>query len=119
MSREYVVASAQAVPDGRHILVKLRGREIGIFNIKGHYYALPSVCLHQNGPLCRGAVGGTLVSNAETGWKRDWAHEGEIIVCPWHALEYNITTGECLAYPNRKLPTYPVKVEDQQIIVVL
>jgi nitrite reductase/ring-hydroxylating ferredoxin subunit len=118
-STDYVVASAQDVADGQHILVNVRGREIGIFNIKGRYYALPNVCLHQNGPLCRGAVSGTVVANAETAWKRAWTREGEIIVCPWHSLEFDIATGACLAYPNRKLPTYPVRVEDQQLIVSL
>ena len=119
MSKAYDVASVDDIPEGKHLLVEVRGREIGIFNVKGQYYALPNVCLHQNGPLCQGAVSGTLVSSAETDWKRTWAHDGEIIVCPWHSLEFNIITGECLAYPNRKLPTYRVAVEGQRINVFL
>jgi nitrite reductase (NADH) small subunit len=119
MTQSYVVARVEDVPEGQHILVEVRGREIGLFNVRGRYYALPNACFHQNGPLCRGAVSGTVVANAETGWKRKWVYEGEIIVCPWHALEFNITTGQCLAYPKRRLPTWEVKVEGGQIIVMM
>ncbi len=119
MSNEWVVGTVEDIPDGQHIVVKVQGREIGVFNVRGRYYALPNVCIHQNGPLCRGAISGTVVANAETGWKRTWANDGEIIVCPWHSLEFNITTGQCLAYPKRRLPSYDVKLEENQIKVIL
>lgn len=119
MSAEYAVASVSDVPEGQHIVVAVQGREIGIFNVHGQYYALPNACFHQNGPLCRGAVSGTVIASAETGWKKAWAFEGEIVVCPWHALEFNITTGQCLAYPKRRVPTYAVRVEGGQIKVIL
>jgi nitrite reductase (NADH) small subunit len=119
MTQAHVVARVEDVPEGRHIVVEVRGREIGLFNVRGRYYALPNACFHQNGPLCRGATSGTLVANAETNWKRAWAAEGEIIVCPWHALEYNVTTGQCLAYPKRRLPTWEVKTDGAQIIVMM
>jgi nitrite reductase/ring-hydroxylating ferredoxin subunit len=119
MSEPYVVANAADVPEGQHLIVRVRGREIGLFNVRGRFYALPNACFHQNGPLCRGAVGGTLIANADTGWKNAWAYEGEIIVCPWHALEYNVTTGQCLAYPDRRLPTWEVQVQDGQLVVFM
>jgi len=119
MSEPYPVASVADVPEGTHIVVTVRGREIGVFNVHGQYYALPNACFHQNGPLCRGATSGTLVANADTGWKPAWTCEGEILVCPWHALEFNVTTGQCLAYPNRRLPTWEVKVDGQQLVVYM
>jgi nitrite reductase/ring-hydroxylating ferredoxin subunit len=117
MSRDYAVASVDELPEGAHIVVEVQGREVGVFNVAGAYYALPNACFHQNGPLCRGAMSGTVVVNAETQWKRTWAMQGEIVVCPWHALEFHVPTGQCLAYPKRKLPTWPVRVEGTQIIV--
>ncbi|MHB8629895.1 MAG: Rieske (2Fe-2S) protein [Aggregatilineales bacterium] len=119
MSNEYDVASVEDIPDGQHIVVKVQGREIGVFNVRGRYYALPNVCFHQNGPLCRGAISGTVAATAETNWKRIWTNDGEIIVCPWHSLEFNVTTGQCLAYPKRRLPTYEVKLEENRIKVTL
>jgi 3-phenylpropionate/trans-cinnamate dioxygenase ferredoxin subunit len=114
---EYVVANVEDVPEGTHIVVKARDREIGIFNVRGSYYAIPNTCFHQNGPVCLGTVTGAVVSGPETGWKKAYSQEGEIVVCPWHALEFNVTTGQCLAYANKRLKTYPVRVENNEIRV--
>jgi nitrite reductase/ring-hydroxylating ferredoxin subunit len=117
--KEVIVARVEDVPEGSHIVVEVEGREIGVFNVRNRFYALPNVCTHQYAPLCKGATSGTIVANAETDWKPVWMHEGEIVVCPWHSLEYNITTGECLAYPDVRLRTYEVEVESGQIKVIL
>ena len=119
MSQAYIVGKVADLPEGRHLVVEVRGRSIGVFNVRGQYYALPNVCVHQHGPLCRGAVSGTLVVTADTGWQRTWAKDGEVIVCPWHGLEFDITTGQCLAYPMRKLPTWPVQVEGDNLTVLM
>src|SRR6266576_2816925 len=119
MTQEYVVANLDDLPEGQHIIVEVQGREIGVFNVRGQYFALPNVCFHQNGPLCRGATSGTVIANAGTNWRRTWALDGEVVVCPWHALEYDIKTGQCLAYPGRKLPTWQIKVDGTQIKVLM
>jgi nitrite reductase (NADH) small subunit len=116
MTNECEIARVEDVPEGTHKVVTVGGREIGIFNVRGTFYAVPNACFHQNGPLCRGAVSGTLIADAETDWKPMWVQEGEVIVCPWHSLEFNVTTGQCIAYPHRKLPTYAVRVEDGRIL---
>lgn len=119
MSEEYVVARFSELADGTHIVVEAGGREIGLFHIRGRLYALPNACFHQNGPLCRGKTSGTLAASAESGWKRQWVKEGEIIVCPWHGLEFDIPTGRCLAYPKRRLPMYDVRLDGDEVIVSL
>ena len=43
---------------------------------------------------------GTLIADAEGGWRPRWALEGEVIACPWHGLEYHVPTGRCLAFPE-------------------
>ncbi|MSP11644.1 MAG: (2Fe-2S)-binding protein [Chloroflexi bacterium] len=116
---EYIVAQEGEIPDGDRRLVQVHGREIGVFNLGGKYYALPNICIHQAGPLCTGRISGTLISNTDTNWKLQWGFEGEIVTCPWHALEFNITTGQCLAFPKRRLRSYTVKVEQGQIKLVL
>jgi hypothetical protein len=75
--------------------------------------------VHQFGPVCEGTVTGTLVASEETGWRCEWVHEGQVLVCPWHALEFDITTGRCLAYPRVRLRQFPVRVEDGNVIVDL
>ena len=100
--------------------VRVGRREIGVFNIGGEFYGLPNVCPHQTGPLCGGKPAlGTLVANAEGGWKFEWVHDGEIVACPWHGLEYHVPTGGCIAYPNVNLRCYEVVAEDGKVKVRL
>jgi nitrite reductase (NADH) small subunit len=113
--QEYVVSSLAEFPVGTHRVVEINGREIGVFNVEGRFHALPNLCPHQVGPLCNGRVSGTLISTAETGWKIQWAHDGEIVTCPWHGLEYHIPTGQCLAFPEIRLRSYEVWVEDDLV----
>lgn len=115
----HVVAQASDIPAGSHRVVKVGKRELGIFNIDGTFYALPNLCTHQLGPLCKGKVSGTLVSRLDTDWKLQWENESEIVTCPWHGMEYHIKTGQCLAFEEIKLRTYKVWVEDDQIMVLL
>ncbi len=112
---EHVVARAADIPPGSHCVVTVGRREIGIFNVDGQLYALPNLCTHQLGPLCKGKVSGTLVSSRDTAWKLQWQYENEIVTCPWHGMEYNIMTGQCLAFAEIKLRSYEVWVEDEQV----
>jgi nitrite reductase/ring-hydroxylating ferredoxin subunit len=114
----HVVAAVEDIPEGGHRVVAVSGREYGVFNVGGTFHAIPNRCLHQGGPLCRGRLGGALVATAESGWRPGWTQEGEVIRCPWHQLEFNVTTGRCLADPRRRLATVEVLVEDGQIKLV-
>ena len=116
MKKELLVATVDELPEGSHKVVTVAGREMGIFNIHGEFYAIPNSCIHQNGPLCLGATSGTVIANVESEWKPVWTHEGEVVVCPWHSLEFNVITGRCLAYPNKKLPTYRLRVDGNQLL---
>ena len=116
---EHVLGPAAGFPPGTHRVVTVRRLEIGVFNVGGRYYALPNVCTHQFGPLCEGTVEGTTACSAATGWRYEWVRDGEIVTCPWHGLEFDITTGRCLAVPKIRLRSYPVTVEDGQVKLLL
>jgi nitrite reductase (NADH) small subunit len=119
MPTEHVVAQAGEIAPGERRIVAIGKLELGVFNVEGQFYALPNVCLHQYGPLCEGRISGTLSATAASEWKLEWVDEGRILTCPWHRLEFNITTGQCLAFPRRKLRSYPVRVEDGQVKVLI
>jgi nitrite reductase (NADH) small subunit len=112
MKQEYEVGTAESIGPGEHCVVTVGNRQIGIFNVDGDFYALANACFHQNGPLCRGRVSGALIAGPGSDYKPEWRLDGEVVVCPWHSLEFHIKTGRCLAYPNRRVPTYPVRVRD-------
>jgi nitrite reductase/ring-hydroxylating ferredoxin subunit len=48
----HVVAKADEIEPGASKLVTVNGREIGLFNVKGEFYALANRCPHQGGPMC-------------------------------------------------------------------
>jgi nitrite reductase/ring-hydroxylating ferredoxin subunit len=115
----HVVGPVAEFAENTHRLVKIRNIEIGVFNVNGAFYALPNVCPHSFGPLCEGTANGTMACNAATGWKHAWVRDGEILTCPWHGWEFDIPTGRALARPKVRIRTYPVTVEDGQVVVTL
>src|SRR5688572_16070277 len=116
---EHVIGSIADFPPGSHRVVRVRSAEIGVFNVGGRLFALPNLCPHQFGPLCTGTVHGTTACNAETGWKQAWIRDGEFVTCPWHGLEFDITTGRCLASPRLKVRTYPVAIDGERVMLTL
>ena len=106
----HVVAKAAEIPPGGRKLVRVGGREIGVFNLHGEFFALLNRCPHQGGELCRGTQVG-LATSSEPG-RFDYARPGELLKCPWHGWEYDIRTGQSWCDPNdTKVRAYPVTVE--------
>jgi nitrite reductase/ring-hydroxylating ferredoxin subunit len=116
---DHVVGREDEFADGDRRIVNHGKREVGVFRVGDNFYALPNVCTHQFGPLCHGEITGTLVATEESRWQVSWVREGEVLICPWHALEFDITTGQCLARPSISLRQYPVRVENGDVIVEL
>ena len=107
----HIVATADEIPDGGRKLVTIRGREIGIFNRGGEYFAILNRCPHQGGALCKGTLIG-LVTSSEPG-VFDYSRPGEMLKCPWHGWEFDIRTGQSYCDPNKlKVRAYEVTVED-------
>jgi nitrite reductase/ring-hydroxylating ferredoxin subunit len=114
-AEEHVVGPASDFPIGSHKIVTVRNVEIGIFNVAGTLHALPNACPHQYGPLARGTLGGEMSCNKTTGWKFQWGRDGEILTCPWHGLEFEISTGRCLAPPKYSVRVFPIRVVDGEV----
>lgn len=119
MSAEYVVARRDELKPGERKIVQVRGIEIGLFRVGDDYYALPNICTHQFGPLCNGKVGTALIADEASLWEAVFRYDGEVLACPWHALEFHIPTGQCLAYPSVKLRRYTVTVDGDDVKIIL
>jgi nitrite reductase/ring-hydroxylating ferredoxin subunit len=48
-----------------------------------------------------------------------WEREGEILSCPWHGWEYDVTTGDCLSRRKARLVSHDVRVRDGHVVVEL
>ncbi|HZQ98290.1 MAG TPA: Rieske (2Fe-2S) protein [Chloroflexota bacterium] len=115
--KKYPVAATADIPPGGRKIYRVNGREVGIFNIQGTYYALKNVCRHQGARVCLGKVTGTTLPSKVYEFK--YGREGQILRCPWHGWEYDITTGRSLFDPEVKVVSYPVSVEDDQIYITM
>jgi nitrite reductase/ring-hydroxylating ferredoxin subunit len=112
----HVVATAAEIPPGSRKIVTVRGREIGIFNHGGEFFALLNRCPHQGGELCKGTLTG-LVTASQPG-EFVWSRPGEMLKCPWHGWEYDIRTGQSWCDPNdTKVRAYDVSVEPGEALV--
>ena len=109
MSR-HVVASVAEIPPGGRKIVTVRGREIGVFNLGGAFFALINRCPHQGAALCRGEI----LSRLEAPMPGDYrlTRQGEMLRCPWHCWEFDIRTGQSWCDPeSMQARTYAVSVE--------
>ena len=112
----HVVASVADIPPGGRKIVTVAGREIGVFNLGGAYFALLNRCPHQGGALCRGPQIG-LVTSGEPG-RYDYSRPGEILKCPWHGWEFDIRTGQSWCDPDDlKVRSFAVEVEPGETLV--
>ena len=69
------------------------------FELGDRTICVANVCLHMGGPLGQGYI------------------EGNKRVCPWHGWEYDPKTGQLEDDPKTKLPVYPIKIENGDVMV--
>ncbi len=95
------VAGTAEVTPGSGIVAEVNGKTLAIFNGDGTLYAVDNTCVHRGGPLGEGEV------------------EGNVVTCPWHGWQFDVTTGECIKNPSAKVEVYQVKVEGNDVKVLL
>ncbi len=101
MAEHVTVAKTDELQPGQGMVAEVAGKEIALFNVGGTVYALNNTCVHRGGPLGEGDL------------------DGEVVSCPWHNWEYNVTTGACLTNPSACVATFPVVVDGNEIKVEL
>jgi nitrite reductase/ring-hydroxylating ferredoxin subunit len=112
-----LVCSLDELPPGGMKLVDVGKFGVGVYNVRGELYAIVNYCSHEGAPLCLGLIGGTNESAPESpdGMRR--ARDGQIVRCPWHNWEFDVTTGQNVADPRRRVRTYPVDVSDGEVFL--
>ena len=114
--KQFVIGQADMQP-GERRLIEVDGKQIGVFNIQGAYFALHNRCPHMAGNLCAGPITGTAVPVDDTSFIYGMA--GEIIRCAWHGWEFEIKSGRCLADPRLRARTYEIAVVDGQLCLYI
>lgn len=106
----FEICPTSELPPGERRIETLDGFSVGVFNVDGEYYAMKNDCPHQRAPLCEGKLTGT--STSDTPGEYDWERDGQIVTCPWHGWEFDVTTGESVFDPHAvRAKTFRTAVE--------
>jgi nitrite reductase (NADH) small subunit len=87
------------VPPGMIRELQLDGKVIALANVEGKLYAIGNTCLHRGGPLGEGEL------------------SGQVVTCPWHGWQYNVTTGKVAMNPAVGVETYAVEIRGEDVYV--
>ena len=76
------VASVNEIPAGTMKSFNAGGKQILITNIGGKFYGIGNICTHAGGDLSKGRL------------------EGNIVTCPRHGSQFDVTTGKSIRGPK-------------------
>jgi nitrite reductase/ring-hydroxylating ferredoxin subunit len=88
------------VAAGTGTTIEVGGKEVAVFNVDGTFHALANTCPHRGGPLGEGELDGCLVT------------------CPWHAWQFDVSTGESVT-DDLTVDRYETKVEGDDVLIAL
>ena len=83
-------------------LIPAAGQTIGLYRCGGQLHAIEDRCTHDDGPLCEG----------------EWDPSASEVICPRHGSRFDLRTGAALTLPAYLVPTYPVRVRDDGMVVI-
>ena len=93
------IAAASECPPGASLERVVGDRIVALFNVDGVWHAIDGLCPHQGGPLGKGRLC------------------GEVLTCPWHGWQFDVTTGRHRLSPTVVQPRFLVREEGGQVLV--
>jgi nitrite reductase (NADH) small subunit len=93
------VGILSALPPGSVMEAAVGDNTYAICNVGGRLTAFDGICPHAGGPLGQGAI------------------DGNRLICPWHAWEYDCATGVNDYDDNVKLSAFPVRIDGNDILI--
>ena len=99
---EVSIGKADLLP-GEHKCLDIKGKYLSLANIKGKFYCIDSVCMHEGGQLCEGKIGEMNTFS---------------VTCPLHGSIYDYKTGKVLKGPSiDDVKSYKVTVKNGELFV--
>lgn len=96
------LCSADDLPPGSQRSFRCGDLEIAVFNVDGELFAIDDLCTHAEASLADGYV------------------QGKTVICPLHAAQFDLATGEALMPPAfEPVRCYAVNVSEGTIEVDL
>jgi len=103
----HVVERLDRFAPGTRRIVRVGGREIGVFRVGDRLFAVRNRCPHQGGPLALGRVFPRIVSTSPGEVE---LADSSLIRCPWHGWHWDMQTGEPYAPDDPRVRSYAVSV---------
>ena len=101
MSEFISVAKVADLKPGECKTVMAGDREVALFNVGGKFYATDNTCPHRGGPLGEGTL------------------DGNVVTCPWHGWQIDVTTGISPVVPTAKVERFECVIEGNEVKVKL
>ena len=97
-----IVARLSDLKTSKLLCAKPRGLRIALAYVDGKVFAVDDMCSHEDASLSKGSL------------------HGECVRCPLHGSRFDLNTGEALDEPAEEpVTTYPVKIEGDDILVLI
>ena len=99
MSQRQRVASLQELATGTGREVVAGDRVVALFRTEHGCFAIDGVCAHAGGPVGKGVL------------------KGNVVTCPWHGWQYDVTTGKHCLNPRIAQQAFETTVEGDDVSV--
>ena len=87
-------------PSGSLKMVEIAGKQVLVVNVAGKLFAIENTCTHRGGPLNEGTL------------------EDNVVTCPWHGGQFDVTTGKVVGPPPRTDElTYSVRIQGNDVMI--
>ncbi len=102
--------------EGEMRKVTVRGKELLLARVEGHFYAMEPLCPHLQADLSEGTLRGTLLECPLHGSEFD-IRDGHVV--RWTNLPVSVLFHDTRIHPPRPLKRYPVKIEGDRVLVAI
>ncbi|MGE7781635.1 Rieske (2Fe-2S) protein [Peribacillus sp. NPDC097264] len=110
------VCKVDNLESGEMKTFKIKNRQIVLVRNGDDFHAVSGICPHQAALMGEGTLKGTNLTTAEVG-HYCYGKDSQIITCPWHHYEFDVTTGESLFDSKYKLKTYTIEVSEEDVLI--
>jgi nitrite reductase (NADH) small subunit len=100
---EYLLGTVDQFQEGKGRAFRAGGRTIAVFRSKGSFYAIANRCIHKGASMCEGEL----------------TQDGVSIRCPWHNWPFDLRSGRNALDPSETIRTYNLKIDGDEVILVL
>jgi len=98
----FVRATATArIPAGKICEVRVNRKSLAVANVECNPCVISSICTHEQGPLGRGVL------------------EGTVVTCPWRVWKFDVVSGRLLNPEGESMRIYAAEVQGEDILVDL